>query len=148
MPMVFGERSRCYSNMLLFFGLLFLRQASAVTPSDKNVPPPNLKVRDTNSFPMIYVGQGLVDCGAPLIKDQCSAYPVNYSITTGQQTFAVHAPYLYSINTTYSIVAGNPTITIPIDGYLALQGTYQITHDPPATRVAIATSYTPTISQV
>lgn len=152
MPALFGpgERSRCYSNMskMLLFGLLFLSQASTFTLNDKNIPP-NLKVRDTNSFPMIYVGQGLVDCGAPLIKDQCSTYPVNYSITTGQQTFAVHASDLYSISTTFSIVAGNPTI-IPINGYVALQGTFQITvtHDPPATRVVVATSYTPTISHV
>jgi hypothetical protein len=135
-------------SRILLSGLLALSQTSAFSPSDNNTPP-NLKVRAATSFPIIYVGQGLVDCGAPLVKDQCSTYPVNYSITTGQQTFAVRAPYLYSINTTYPIVANNPIITIPIDGYLALQGTYltSITHDPPATRVVVATSYSPTISQ-
>src|SRR5271154_1561412 len=47
--------------------------------------------RDTSNFPVLYVGQGLLDCGAPLVMDQCSTYPLNYSISTGQQTFSIHA---------------------------------------------------------
>jgi hypothetical protein len=104
--------------------------------------------RDTSHFPVIYVGQGLLDCGAPLVTDQCSTYPLNYSISTGQQTFSIHASYLFSVNTTYSILSNNATVTLPIDGHLALSGTFQvtITPTPPATRVALETSYTPTIS--
>jgi hypothetical protein len=111
---------------------------------------PDLLKRDSNTtstFPMIYIGPRLLDCGAPLVQDACSFYPLNYTMTTGQQYFLIQASYLYSINTTYSIVAHNPTITIPVETWMVLSGTYlsTVTHGPPATRVAVNTAYTPSL---
>lgn len=122
---------------------IFTAQALAYAPYLSSA----LNKRDAFPFPQIYIGQRLLDCGSPLIQDQCSFYPLNYSITTGAQYFSVSAPLLYSINATYSIVANNPTITIPIQGWLTLSGTYEftITHTPPATRVAMVTDYTPSL---
>jgi hypothetical protein len=134
------------ATMLAIYGL-FSAQALLYFHS-KGGASSKIYGRDTSNFPAIYVGQGLLDCGAPLVMDQCSTYPLNYSISTGQQTFSIHASYLFSVNTTYSILSNNATVTLPIDGFLALSGTFQVTvtPTPPATRVALETSYTPIIS--
>lgn len=123
--------------LLPLFGLFTIAQAS-----------PSIYRRDTVSFPAVYVGQGFLNCGAPLVSDQCSTYPLNYSASMGQITFSIQAVSLTTINTTYSILSDNPQVTIPIDGYLALSGTFEVTltSTPPAVRISLETSYTPTVT--
>jgi hypothetical protein len=98
-------------------------------------------------FPVIYVGKGLVDCGSPLVKDQCSAFPLITTVSTGNKAFMIHATSLLSINATGDLFKNNPIIAIPIDGSLTLSGTYQltITPSPASTRILIQTSYSASI---
>ena len=100
----------------LFLSIYSIFFSTDSLPSHLNNNPPSFQVskRDATMFPAIYLDRGLLNCGAPLVKDQCSAYPLNYSTTVAQQTFSVHAQFFTSINTTYSILSNNHTVTIPL----------------------------------
>jgi hypothetical protein len=44
---------------------------------------------DTQGDPVLYVTDGILDCGGPLIADQCSLRPVSYSTSYTRQAFDV-----------------------------------------------------------
>src|ERR1700730_2799773 len=50
---------------------------------------PKVARRDSQNMPVVYMGGGFLNCGGPLIPDQCSLRPFSYSTSYTQQGFDV-----------------------------------------------------------
>jgi hypothetical protein len=111
--------------------------------------------RSTPIFPLVYVADGILECGASLIADQCSANPTtSYSLFTPHPTFHISDQYEYSLlngEQNEWFLVDNPILTFIIDTSVAFElpaTTIQIalTPTPESTRIIKQTAYSPSIS--
>jgi len=105
--------------------------------------------QDILYFPQIYVANGILNCGGPLVPDKCSlCSPTSFSLSTTQQVLSI-APFNYSIeDQNFPLFQDYPTATIPLDTSLSFYVTYQITFaaTPLFSRITATNSYFPSIA--
>jgi hypothetical protein len=103
--------------------------------------------RHAQGDPVLYVTDGILDCGGPLIADQCSLRPVSYSTSYTRQAFDVAETLLLGEQYRNYLPSYYYDFQIPFTTTLVLSATYRLTLTPtPRYNISVATDqYTPSI---
>jgi hypothetical protein len=126
--------------------VLSLRDNEAIVPDTHQYR------RDMPTFPLVYVADGILQCGGLLVADRCSANPTtSYSQYTTNEPFHIserHDHVLLYQEQYNLFVLPFSIVTIIVETDFTVPATFQIgiTPTPLSTRIIMQTTYSPSIS--
>ena len=135
---------------VLSFCLVICAQSwtcAAYTPSSWSLASEPMSLSATFMTPSVYVAGGLLDCGAPLVSDECAA-----EITTVEQVTDITTVTVYtfspSVGTTYDVTTRQPNYVGSWVYYASLVITYAIFYNTTETSTTIYLQSTTSLSSV